>query len=162
MKAPSTERDLLMSKSLNRTAALSKLGPGHPLYPACDGEPWKKRGRSDPQTTMKRQFLDAYFRINLVYARLMAFRKKRPSKAFGTERAILRQIEKAIVFRETLEDRYAPRGIVATPVYRDGFTIDVRFTDFKTGEQGPPITSSSSVRITIALPAALRAKLCKS
>ena len=163
------KKKLLMSKStsLDRTATSNELGPSHRLYPACDGEPWKNREPSDPQTTVKRQFLDAYFRINLAYARLVAFRKKGRSqsptpKAFRMERAILRQIEKAIVSREALEDRYAPRGVVATPVYSDGFTVDVRFTDVQTGQQAPLIASSSSVRITIALPAALRSKLCKN
>jgi hypothetical protein len=156
------------SRALSRKSSLKELGPGHPLYPNCDGKPWNNRG-GDSQSTVKFQFVEAYFRINLAYAQLLAFRKKRrpPSatpKAFGMERTLLQQIEKAIVFREALEDRYAPRGILATPVYRDGFTVDVRFTDFQTGQQqgGPLIISSSSVRITIPLPAGLRSKLCKN
>jgi hypothetical protein len=73
-------------------------------------------------------------------------------------------IEKALVDREVLEDRHAPRGIVATPVYRDGVTVDVLFTDARTGQErgSPLIASSASVRITLTLPAGLGAKLCKS
>jgi hypothetical protein len=156
------------SKALKRHSSLKELGPGHPLYPDCDGKPWNNQG-ADSRSKVISQFVEAYFRINLAYAQLLAFRKKRRAasqtpKSLAIERIILQEIEKAIVFREALEDRYASRGILATPVYRDGMTVDVRFSDFQTGQQqgGPLIISSSSVRITIKLPAGLRSKLCKS
>jgi len=79
------------------------------------------------------------------------------------ERTLLQQIEKAIVFREALEDRCAPRGILATPVYRDGFTVDVRFTDFQTGQQqGVRYHQLSSVRIIIPLPAGFAQSCAKT
>jgi len=80
------------------------------------------------------------------------------------ERTVLMEIERAIVAREKLEDRYASRGVFVTPVYRDGFTIDLRFTDRKSGppNSGPVIVSSASVRITIPLPPGFCAKLCKN
>jgi len=153
---------------LKTSAQLSKprlksLGPDHPLYPACDGERWSNHRRDDPEKSVKRQFLEAYFRINLAYARLVAFRTKHSQSAKPRERAILQEIEKALVHREGLEDRYAARGIAATPVYSSGFTVDLLFNTVHTGQRGRPlIASSASVRITIPLPVGLRSKLCKS
>lgn len=136
----------------------------HPLYPTCDGEQWSNESRTDPQKKIKRAFLEAYFKINVAYSRLVASRKQRRSQLPASlERSLLQQIERALIHRESLDDRYASRGIVATPVYHDGFTTDVRFTDVHTRKTGVPLaTSSSSLRISIPLPAALRAKLCKS
>jgi hypothetical protein len=114
---------------------------------------------------LKRQFLQAYFRINQAYARLVALRKKRGATVpHALERPILLEIERTLVAREKLEDRHASRGVIATPVYRRGFTVDVRFAGAHTARRqgGAIIISSASVRITIPLPAALRAKPCKN
>lgn len=140
-------------------------GPSHSLFPACDGEPWRSSDRSGPQWKVKREFLDAYFQINLAYARLVALRRKRPSTApHAGERRILLQIEEALVARDRLEDQHAARGLIATPVYLDGFTTEVRFTDANTARvrRGAIVTSSASVRINIPLPPEVRAKLCKT
>ena len=150
-----------MARSNSRFTA-KELGPDHPLYPACDGERSKDQRRADPQKRIKRQFLEAYFRINLAYARLVAWRAKQPPSG-KSERAILREIEKALLHREGLEDRYAARGVVATPAYSEGFTVNVLFSDVHSAQRGRVlIASSSTVRISIPLPAGLRSKLCKS
>jgi hypothetical protein len=114
---------------------------------------------------VKQEFLDAYFRINLAHERLMAARRRRrPSAPRSSERRILLQIEAALVARDRLEDKHAARGLIATPVCLDGFTIEVRFTDANTArsQNRAIITSSASVRIHIPLPPEVRAKLCKN
>jgi hypothetical protein len=135
------------------------------LFPMCDGAPWTDERAAGPNGRFKLQFLEACWRINQAYDRLVALRK---SPGFAStnprERRLLRQIETAIVARERIEDRHAARGIVASLVYREGFTVDVRFCDVHTArERGSvSITSSSSVRLNIALPTGLRARACKS
>jgi hypothetical protein len=138
---------------------------GHPLYPRCDGEPWQRNGANDLRTKVQRRFLDAYFRINLAYAKLVALRgrwRSRPPRV--AEHKLLRKIEEALVAREVLAERHACRGVVAIPVYRDGFTVDVRFSDAQTGQERGHwlVASSSSVRLTFGLPVELRRKMCKS
>jgi len=152
-----------MPKSTRLKSTSEDLNSGHPLYPACDGKPWTNGQRAKGGEKVKQQFLEAYFRINLAYARLMAYRKKRHSQLPTTvERSLLQQIERAILDREAVEDRHASRGVVATPIYRDGFTVDLLFTHAHRGRGCSIIASSSSARLIIALPAGLRSKLCKS
>jgi|SoiMethySBSTD1v2_1073268.scaffolds.fasta_scaffold796666_2 hypothetical protein len=137
----------------------------HSLYPKADDHLWTEKAPSARRARVQRQFLDVYFQINLAYAKLVALRAKwrsRPPKA--AERALLRKIEESLVAREALEDRHACRGVIATPVYRDGFTVEVLFSDVHAGLKpgGALVGSSSSVCLNFRLPAALRAKLCKS
>jgi len=136
----------------------------HPLYPRCDGEAWPRHGATGRKRQVQRQFLDAYFHINVAYAKLVALRGKgrsRPPRAL--EYKLLRKIEEALVARELLAERHACCGVVAIPVYRDGFTVDVLFSDVHTGQQrAHRLASSSSVRLTFGLPAELRGKMCKS
>lgn len=98
------------------------------LYPSCDGGPFELVPRADRHRRIKARFLAAYHRINVEYTRLRAVRqsKSRPGRTHS-ERRVLQALERAIVARETLEDRYASRGIVATPFYHDGIAINVRF-----------------------------------
>jgi hypothetical protein len=153
------------SRATPNTASHRAVDFNHPLFPACDGEPWRSSRTSDPQEKLKREFLEAYFRINLAYARLVELRKKRRSTTpLPAERSRLIEIEKALVAREKLEDRHASRGLIATPVYHHGLTVNVRFADARTARSkaGATVTSSASVRISIPLPPGLRAKLCKN
>jgi hypothetical protein len=135
------------------------------LYPQARGRLWDPNKPSPEGDRVQRQFLDAYFRINKAYAKLVALRTQwdsRPPKA--AERALLRKIEQALVAREALEDRHACRGLIATPVYRDGFAVEILFSDAHAAHENGRVlgASSSSVRFAIPLPAALRAKLCKN
>lgn len=155
-----------MSKTKIRKAksTVNDRTSDHPLYPLSDGEPWKRNEKPDQRTLVKRQFLDAYFRINLAYAKLVALRKKwraRPPKA--AEHTLLRKIEEALVARERLEDHHACRGVIATPVYQNGFTVSLLFSDAHAGQdRGRFVTSSSSLRLHFALPPGLRTKPCKN
>jgi hypothetical protein len=113
---------------------------------------------------VQREFLEAYFQINRAYARLALWRKNARKGAGPTrERALLRAVEKAIRNREKVEDRYAPRGWSATPVYRDGYAVNIQFSDVVSYHASrQPITSSSSLVLRIPLPPGLRTRLCKS
>jgi len=158
-----------MSKSAvrqpKRNGKVKAVRPPHALYPEANDQLWKAKAPSAQRARVQRQFLDVYFQINLAYAKLVALRTKwrsRPPKA--AERALLLQIEEALVAREALEDRHACRGLIATPVYLDGLTVEVLFSDAHAGlERGRTlVASSSSICLKIPLPAGFRAKLCKN
>src|SRR5512139_2621300 len=94
------------------------------LFPSCDGQDASRQGREGRLPKVKLHFLAAYYRINAAYAALVAQRKSRGGKsASKKERRLLQRIEEAIVAKERLEDRHAPHGIVASPVYRDGYAV---------------------------------------
>jgi hypothetical protein len=136
----------------------------HPLFPMCDGERWQNGHAPNSRQRVKAQFLEAYFQINLAYARLVALRKRHaPVVPKASERRLLREIERTLVAREKLEDFHARRGVSVRPVYREGFTIDLKFSDRESAlPKAPPlIVSSASVRIAIPMPpgfSAYRAK----
>ena len=137
----------------------------HPLFPTADGERWNPREPFDSRQQLISQFLEAHYRINLAYARLLALRKERQYRVpKRLEQPFTERIEKAIIEREKLEDRYASRGVIATPVYIAGFAVDVRFVDAHTArlQNAPVITRSASVRLSIRLPHRPRAQSCKS
>jgi hypothetical protein len=105
------------------------------------------------------QFLEAYFVINLAYARLVALRRtNRRRVPKHLEEPVLNALEQAITGREKLEDQTAPYGLVATPVYRDGFAVDIRFSDVNTARSS---ASSASVVLTFRPPTSPRPQVCK-
>ena len=156
---------MLKSNKRARKPAAAHGNFNHPLYPRADDERSDHSGEPPRPTQVRRQFLDAYFRINLAYAKLVALRarwRSRPPKA--AETALLRKIEEALVAREALENRHACRGFIAAPIYRDGYAVQLLFSDSHAGlERGRVLVASSScVRLNIALPDGVRSELCKS
>jgi hypothetical protein len=130
------------------------------LFPSCDSRPLAVAPKTERWLAVKREFLDAYYRVNVAYAKLLARRKDRRGDGNEREeRPILRAIEQAILAKEAVEDRFASRGIIATPIYRNGFAVDVRF---QLPGSLPPrpvaVISSAACTISFALPRRLRRK----
>src|SRR5262249_52589944 len=139
-------------------------GSDHPLFPTCDGQRWHSCPHPDSREEAKGRFLEAYFQINLAYARLVALRERHGAKVpRAHERKVFIAIERTNVARENLQDRYASQGEYGTPRYRDGFTTGLRLTDRKSRRPNgdPVMLSSASVRITIPVPPGFHAKSCK-
>ncbi len=124
------------------------------LFPMCDGKPFAIADTRRRLGQIRLSFLSAFYRTNLEYAKLVAHRKRKRVATWHTgERAILQAIEKAIRVREALDDRHAPRGIIAAPVYRNGFVVDVRFQYPGSPSSQPVVILSSASRfITFKLP----------
>ena len=75
------------------------------------------------------EFLAAYYHLNCQYSRLLAVRTQSASpQRDETERKCLQDVEKVLIVRDALEDRYAPFGVIAEPMVRDGFTADLRIS----------------------------------
>lgn len=140
-----------------RNARTRRGSAGLPL-PRCDGAPASRLDRHDKLTEIKLKFLKAFARINQAYARLAALPKQARTPALRSKhRRALQAVERAILRREILDDRYAPRGIVAVPAYREGFTVDVRFTSPQAAASRRwTVLSSASSFLSIPLPPGLR------
>lgn len=126
-------------------------------YPYCNGAPWTNQASPDATEKIKRQFLDAHFQINLTYARLVEFRKRCGTQVpKAVERRFLQKIEQALVACERLEDKYADRGIFATPIYHNGFVVDLRFGGVASKKVDEPIILSSATIVLNLTPSQRR------
>jgi hypothetical protein len=126
------------------------------LRPTCDGKLCTGRPNSDVTKTLlgeaKNALVNAYSVVNERYAALRAHRDvPRDSDDPAVERHLLRRIEKALLNKEKLENRYAAYGITVTPVFREGFTIDLRFQH--PGSEKYLVAGSSASRfVALSLP----------
>jgi hypothetical protein len=104
----------------------SRAGFQPPHYPRVNGQeapPPTATGRND---RIKLEFLAAYYDLNCAYARLLAVRQEADSPARReAEKKSLQNVERLLIVRDGLEDQYAPLGVIAEPVVKDGFTVNV-------------------------------------
>jgi hypothetical protein len=135
------------------------------LLALVDGEPVSLLNPSDPLLAEKQQFAWAYYAINAAYQELVEFRKAASAQAnSATERQILRKIEVALRGKEAVEDRFASRGITATPKLAKGFTIDLQIQHVGTKTESLVVAASSSLTVNMSIPrvSALRARSSSS
>jgi hypothetical protein len=120
-------------------------------YPAASGGAIPPTGRSDPLEPIQNQFLAVYYHLNVAHAALLHARAERDGSP-GSERNALRRIERALRWRDTLEDYYAPFGIIAEPQLKQGFALKVRFTFGAVTQQGFPRSQGYRMSAYISLP----------
>jgi hypothetical protein len=73
------------------------------------------------------EFVAAYYDLNCRHSRLLEARAKGSSAArTQAEIECLQEIEKALIVIDGLEDCYAPYGVIAEPVVKRGFTVDMK------------------------------------
>ena len=125
-----------------------------PRFPTANGAASPPATADPGNDRIVAEFREAYFIINQCWAHLRQVRARPQEPAFArSERAALQAIENALRHRDELEDRYAPRGVIAEPIARDGFTVDLQFafgsTDASGRYRSEPIISSAE----LALPA---------
>jgi hypothetical protein len=78
---------------------------------------------------MKLEFVAAYYALNCEHARLVALRSQPDSIARRIdEKKLLQEIERLLIARDQLEDFYAPFGVIAEPVAKDGFTVNLKIS----------------------------------
>jgi hypothetical protein len=96
-------------------------------YPTANGRKAPPVNSTDQNERITLEFLAAYYRLNLEYLRLVEVRKNPNLKQrANAESACLQNVEKVLIVRDSLEDRYAPFGVIADPVVKDGFTVDLK------------------------------------
>jgi hypothetical protein len=99
-------------------------------------------------------FLAAYYELNVRWNELRELRSRPDQPDFGhCERTTLQGIETALRRRDELEDRFAPFGIIAEPVLKDGIALDIQFTFGSVNAAGrfraQPVVSSGNLTFTI-------------
>ena len=120
-------------------------------YPTANARKAPHAGTSRRNDRVMLEFLSLYYDLNCQYAALLQVRKKPKSpRRTRTEAEHLRVIEKILIARDRLEDRYAPCGIIAEPTVQKGFTADVTFSFGNVDALGLP--RSGSLRVTTYVP----------
>jgi len=96
-------------------------------YPAVNGQRGPAADATGRNDRITLEFLATYYRLNVEYQRLEEARKNRDAlRRAELERECLQGIEKVLILRDSLEDRYAPLGVIADPVVKGGFTVDLK------------------------------------
>jgi hypothetical protein len=108
------------------------------LRPRCDFRPANEADAAiyDP---MQEEFLSAYQAINHRVRELRAIRAG-PSSA-DQEHAAQQAVERALLARDAVEDKYTRLGIIATPIVRDGFIREIQLRTPRPQEAEPSIIS---------------------
>lgn len=92
--------------------------------PACDGGAWPEANPSDHIQRQQIEFLAAYTQLNRLHDLLEKAKSTGQSKE---EQAILQGLQRAIGFRDQLEDLYAPIGFYAEPIMDGHLTANLLF-----------------------------------
>jgi hypothetical protein len=99
------------------------------LYPGVNRQEAPAPNATERNNRIKLEFLAVYYRLNREHVRLQNLRgQPETEQRRAGELDILRAIERLLVLRDNLEDEYAPLGVIAEPVNRDGFTRDLIVT----------------------------------
>ena len=114
------------SASVPDPRAAADFEPRH--YPLINGEHPPPRSR-DRNGRIKIEFAAAYYALNSWHARLANLRTRPDSLERRQEEVrLLQEIERLLIARDQLEDFYAPLGVIAHPVTREGYTVNLNIS----------------------------------
>jgi len=94
-------------------------------WPLCNGSPGPPCGASDLHERRCIEFLAAYYELNRLNRQLLAARQRGSTEQ--RIRSLVLKVNKAMVFVEKLEDRYAPVGFFGEPMMKGVFYRDIAF-----------------------------------
>jgi len=98
-------------------------------YPQANGQEAPPIESVEQNARITLEFLAAYYDLNCEYVRLLEVRNAPASQQRSeAEKKSLQAVERLLIVRDRLEDQYAPFGVIADPVVRDGFTVNVRLS----------------------------------
>ena len=98
-------------------------------YPRANGEQRPAPDAVEQNDRIKVEFAAAYYALNCEHARLVAVRSRPDSvERRQEEKELLEKIERLLIARDALEDFYAPFGVIAEPVVKEGFTVDLNIS----------------------------------
>lgn len=99
------------------------------FYPKANGQEAPPLQATERHDRIVLEFLAAYYDLNRLYAGLLEVRQAPPSpERAGAERERLQAMEKVLIIRDELEDRYAPFGVIAEPVVENGLAVNLQFS----------------------------------
>jgi hypothetical protein len=97
------------------------------FYPTANSKPAPPADSIGQNERIILEFLAAYYHLNCDHSRLLHVRTQPISpERTEAERKCLQEIEKAVIVRDAVEDRYAPLGVIAEPAVREGLTVNLR------------------------------------
>ncbi len=98
-------------------------------FPLANGKPAPPVDSQERNDRIMLDFLAAYYDLNRAHSKLLEIRRNAnsstPSEA---ERKYLPEVDKLLVARDEVENHYAPCGVFAQPVSKDGFTVNIKFS----------------------------------
>jgi hypothetical protein len=122
----------------------------YPRANARAAPPLNASGRNDRFII---EFLAVYYNLNCQYAALLQVRKKPKSlRRTRAEAERLRAIERILIARDHLEDRYAPYGVIAEATIEKGFTVNVDFSFGNVDAKGVPRSEFLKVTANVPIP----------
>jgi hypothetical protein len=105
----------------------SDFQPRH--YPQLNGTEAPPAGATEHNDRIQLEFAAAYYELNCEYALLAGVRQQPESaERAKNETKHLQNVERLLIVRDGLEDQYAPFGVIAEPVVKDGFTVNLRIS----------------------------------
>jgi len=121
-------------------------------YPSANGKDPPAVNAAGRNEQIMLEFLAVYYRLNCAYARLCEVRKTASPERSQQERECMQAIEKVLILRDALEDRYAPYGVIAEPVAREGFAVDVEFSFGSVDAAGRPRSELYTITAYVPIP----------
>jgi hypothetical protein len=130
------------------------------FFPLCNGKPAPLPANSKGNERIMLEFLALYYQLNRIHLKLSNIRAatESPERA-QSESNCLRELEKVLIQRDALEDHYAPCGVVADPLVKDGFILDIRFSFANVDSRGRPRGDLYRLTADIPIPLPPGAKL---
>src|SRR2546422_5721915 len=129
-------------------------------YPKANGKDAPPEDSPQRNDRIMIEFLAAYYSLNREYGRLRELRKKTDSaERAQQEREHLQAIEKVLIVRDGLEDRYAPLGVIAEPLVNDGFAVDVKFSFGNVDANGRRRSDLFTMTVYVPIPMPAGARL---
>jgi len=99
------------------------------FYPYVNGREAGPADASEKNERIALEFAAAYYDLNAGYERLLQARSRPDSpERRENEKKCLQSIDAILIVRDRLEDHYAPFGVIADPVVKDGFTVNVKLS----------------------------------
>jgi hypothetical protein len=99
------------------------------FYPNANGKEAPAVDAPGRNDRLVLEFLAVYYELNLAYHRLVETRQAPASpERKQAEKKCLQSVERLLILRDSLEDQFAPLGVIAEPVVQSGVTVNVKFS----------------------------------
>lgn len=130
------------------------------FYPSANGKPAPRPDAEARNDRIMLEFLAVYYDLNRGHSKLLEVRQRVDSQECASAEAdVLREIEKILIRRDDLEDRYAPFGVLVQPEVKEGFTVDISFRFGNADSRGKPRTDVYRLAAEVPIPLPPGAKL---
>jgi hypothetical protein len=146
---PSSPPD--QSATFNEPRLLSDFRPV--FYPRVNNQEPPGIDAAERNDQVALEFAAAYYDLNTGYARLLEARAHPDLPERGElEKKCLQNIEELLIVRDRLEDQRAPFGVVAEPVVKEGFTVNINISYGNVDAAGKLRTEMYTITACVPVP----------